>query len=147
MNSAFYLRREDRVPRWYLFDAKGKVVGRLATELADCLRGKKEAIFAPHTDSDVHIVVINAAEVVFTGNKRRDKIYQTYSGYMGGLKELTAQQLFERNKPERIIEQAVKRMLPKNRLAAKQITRLKVYAGPEHPHKAQLIGFGPEQAA
>ncbi len=140
LNKTFFLRGEDQKPRWRLIDAKGKVVGRLATQIADALRGKDRPEYTPHADAGDYVVVINAEKIVFTGNKMTQKIYQRYSGWMGGLKELTAEQLMERD-PARIIELAVKGMLPKNKLARQIYKKLRVYKGEEHPHAAQLAGF------
>lgn len=137
MNRSFQLKKEERNPKWILIDAKGKVLGRLATQIADIIRGKHVPTFTPHADAGDYVVVINAKEVVLTGNKLDQKIYATYSGYMGGLKEKTAAQVLA-TKPEMIIELAVKRMLPKSKLAAAQFKKLKVYAGSEHPHQAQI---------
>ncbi len=137
MNKTFFLRNEKHTPKWRVIDAQGKVVGRLATEIADILRGKDTAKFTPHADAGDYVVVINAHKVVFTGNKLRDKTYEWYTGYMGGLKSLTAQELLQR-KPEEIIKKAVKGMLPKNKLADALIKKLKVYASAEHPHQAQI---------
>ena len=136
-NKAFYQRKEDRDPQWILVDAKGKVLGRLATWIADTLRGKNKPIFAPHTDWGDYVVVINADKIVMTGNKMRDKIYDRYTGWMGGYKEATAREVMEKH-PTRLVELAVKRMLPKNKLNDKIFKKLKVYAGSEHPHAAQI---------
>ena len=137
MNTAFFLKKEARRPQWRVIDAKDKVVGRLATEIADILRGKDKAYFTPHTDSGDYVIVINAEKVVFTGNKWEDKIYQRYSGWIGGLKELTAGQMLAKH-PDRILELAVKRMLPKNTLSRYLMRKLRIFAGSEHPHVAQL---------
>jgi len=122
--------------RWWLVDADGKVLGRLATEVADVLRGKNKAIFTPHVDTGDFVVVINAEKVKLTGNKLSDKMYHRHSGFIGGLKSISAGNLLQK-KPEAVIQHAVKGMLPKNRLGRKMIKKLKVYAGPEHPHEAQ----------
>lgn len=137
MNKAFLMKKEDRSPRWKLIDAKGKTVGRLATMIADTLRGKDKAEYTPHTDAGDYVVVINAAEVVFTGNKWEDKIYDRHTGWMGGYKEVAAKDMLKKH-PERILEAAVKGMLPKNKLNRQVIKKLKIYAGAEHPHKAQV---------
>lgn len=137
MNSAFYLKNEARRPQWHLVDADGEVLGRLATQIANRLRGKDKAYFTPHTDSGDYIVVINAEKVVLTGNKMTDKRYDSYSGWIGGLKSLTANQVMEKH-PDRLIELAVKRMLPKNTLSRHMMRKLLIYAGAEHPHKAQI---------
>lgn len=140
MNKAFYLKVEDQEPRWRLIDAAGLVVGRLATQIADALRGKDRAKFTPHSDAGDYVVVINADKVVFTGKKMDQKIYERYTGYIGNKKFLTAAQIMEKQ-PERILEHAVKGMLPKNRLSRQLLRKLRVYAGTEHPHRAQLAGF------
>lgn len=137
MNSAFYLKNEARRPEWHVIDAEGEVLGRLATQIANRLRGKDKAYFTPHTDSGDYIVVINAEKIVLTGNKMADKTYDTYSGWISGLKSLTATQVMAKH-PDRIIELAVKRMLPKNTLSRHMMRKLMIYAGPEHPHKAQI---------
>ncbi len=121
---------------WFLVDAAGKPAGRLAAKVAHILRGKNKVTFAPHIDDGDFVVVINAAKVKLTGSKESKKIYQDYSGYPSGLKERTAAQVREKD-PTRLVSQAVKGMLPRNKLARTQITRLKVYAGEEHPHDAQ----------
>lgn len=136
MNKVFNLRTEDRKPRWHVIDAEGQVLGRLATRIADILRGKDKAVFTSHVDCGDYVVVINADKVKLTGNKLRDKVYVRYSGWIGGRKEATARELFEK-KPTYVIEHAVKGMLPKNRLSRSIIKKLKVYAGNVHPHKAQ----------
>ena len=140
MNRAFFLRKEDRDPQWRLIDAQGKVLGRLATEIAEALRGKDKPDYTPHTDGGDYVVVINAEKITLTGNKlngKKGKIYARYTGYIGGYKETTAKDMMENN-PERLIEKAVKGMLPDNRLSRQVIKKLKVYAGSEHPHKAQV---------
>jgi large subunit ribosomal protein L13 len=136
MNDAFFMRKEDRRPAWKLIDAQGKVLGRLATHIASMLRGKDKASFTPHTDCGDYIVVINADKVVLTGNKWNDKEYIRHTLYMGGKKIETARQLYEKN-PTELIMRAVKRMLPKNRLNRDVLTKLKIYVGSEHPHRAQ----------
>ncbi len=140
MNKTFFLRKEDEKPRWRLIDANGQVVGRLATFITNALRGKDRAEFTPHSDAGDYIVVINADKIVFTGKKMTDKIYERYSGYIGNKKFLTPVQIMEKH-PERILELAVKGMLPKNRLSRQLLRKLRVYAGTEHPHKAQIAGF------
>lgn len=137
MNKSFRLRKEDAVPAWRVIDAQGKVLGRLATHIADALRGKDKAFYTPHTDSGDYIVVINAEKIVLTGNKLEGKIYDRYSGWMGGYKVTSAKDMLAK-KPEFLIEHAVKGMLPKNKLSDQIIKKLKVYAGSEHPHKAQV---------
>ena len=122
--------------QWHLVDAEGQTLGRLATRIADTLRGKHKPQFTPHVDTGDFVVVVNAEKVAVTGNKRADKLYHRHSGYPGGLRTRTFQQMIDR-RPEEIIRLAVKGMMPRNRLARKQLTKLKVYAGPEHPHVAQ----------
>ena len=122
--------------KWYVVDATGKVLGRMATQIAMRLRGKDKAIFTPHLDCGDFVVVINADKVVLTGRKSTDKTYEDYSGYMSGRKVQTADVVRQKN-PTRIIRDAVWGMMPKGRLARAQFAKLKVYAGPEHPHQAQ----------
>ena len=140
MNKAFFLRTEDQNPRWRLIDAQGQIVGRLATLIANALRGKDRANFTPHSDAGDYVVVVNADKIVFTGNKMTQKVYERYSGYIGNKKFFTAAQIMEKH-PERIIELAVKGMLPKNKLSRQLLRKLRVYAGTDHPHKAQIAGF------
>ncbi len=137
MNRAFFLRKEDTNPQWRVIDAQGKVLGRLATEIADILRGKDQATFTPHTDSGDYVVILNASKIVLTGNKWEDKEYITVSGWMGGKKVKSAQEVFDKD-PARLIHLAVKRMLPKNILSRSIIKKLKIYADANHPHKAQV---------
>ena len=121
---------------WRLVDADGQILGRLATDIADTLRGKNKPAYTPHVDTGDFVIVVNAEKVRVTGKKLEQKIYYRHSGYPGGLRERTlAEQLARR--PEEVIRKAVKGMLPKNKLAAAQLRKLKVYAGPEHPHAAQ----------
>ena len=121
---------------WYVVDAEGKTLGRLATRIADTLRGKNKPQYTPHVDTGDFVVVVNAEKISVTGQKRSEKMYYRHSGYPGGLKSRTLNDMLER-RPEEVIRLAVKGMLPKNRLARKQLTKLKVYAGREHPHVAQ----------
>lgn len=121
---------------WYLVDARGCTVGRLASRIATILMGKNKPSYTPFLDVGDHVIVINAAEVRFTGNKWDEKLYRRHSGYPGGLKETSARKLLATH-PERIIEYAVRRMLPKTKLGEKMFKKLKVYAGSEHPHQAQ----------
>lgn len=121
---------------WYVVDAEGVVLGRLASRVATILRGKHKRTFSPHLDVGDHVVVVNAQKVHLTGRKGRDKLYRTHSGYIGSLREVTADQMLHRH-PERVIEWAVQGMLPKNRLGRAMAKKLKVYRGPEHPHQAQ----------
>jgi large subunit ribosomal protein L13 len=126
----------DRQRDWVFVDAEGQTLGRLATQIAEVLRGKRKPTYTPHVDTGDFVVVVNAEKVVVTGSKRTQKIYYRHSGYPGGIKSRTFDEMIEK-KPEDVIRLAVKGMLPKNRLARKQLTKLKVYAGPEHPHEAQ----------
>jgi large subunit ribosomal protein L13 len=121
---------------WFVIDAKGKTLGRMATEIARRLRGKHKPEYTPHIDTGDYIVVINAGKVAVTGNKAKNKLYHHYTGYMGGLKTTNFEKLIV-EKPEYIIETAVKGMLPKNPLGRAMFRKLKVYAGPEHQHAAQ----------
>lgn len=125
--------------RWRVFDADGKVLGRLASEIAVVLMGKHKADYVPHMASGDFVIVVNADKVELTGRKNEQKVYLRHSQYPGNLKEIPYSRMSERT-PERIIELAVRGMLPKNKLGRKMLTRLKVYAGPEHPHSAQVIG-------
>ena len=125
--------------RWRVFDADGKVLGRLASEIAMVLMGKHRADYVPHMPSGDFVIVVNADKVELTGRKDEQKVYRRHSQYPGNLKEIPYARMLERT-PERIIELAVRGMLPKNKLGRKMLTRLKVYAGPEHPHSAQVIG-------
>jgi large subunit ribosomal protein L13 len=121
---------------WYVIDAEDVVLGRLAAQVAQLLRGKHKPVFAPHVDTGDFVVVINAEKVALTGNKRETKVAYRHSGYPGGLSETKYDVLLTKN-PRRAIEKAVWGMLPKNRIGRQQLKKLKVYAGPEHPHKAQ----------
>ncbi len=139
--STWFARKEDvnegTIARnWFVVDAEGKTLGRVATRIADVLRGRHKAVYTPHVDTGDFVIVVNAEKVVVTGNKRTAKNYYNYSGYPGGLRALSFGELIQRD-PKRVWEHAVKGMLPKNRLAARQITKLKVYAGADHPHAAQ----------
>ncbi|AFZ45280.1 LSU ribosomal protein L13P [Halothece sp. PCC 7418] len=122
--------------QWYVIDATGYRLGRLASEIADIIRGKNKPTYTPHMDTGDFVIVINADKVTVSGNKANEKLYRRHSGRPGGMKVETFNQL-QRRIPERIIEKAVKGMLPKNRLGRQLATKLKVYAGPEHPHQAQ----------
>jgi large subunit ribosomal protein L13 len=122
--------------KWFVVDAEGAVLGRLATRVATVLRGKHKPTFAPHLDVGDHVVVINADKVHLTGRKLRDKMYRWHSGYIGGLREVSAEKML-RSHPERVIEWAVQGMLPKNRLGRAMAKKLKVYRGAGHPHEAQ----------
>jgi len=122
--------------KWWLIDATDQVVGRLAVQIANLLRGKHRPEYTPHVDTGDFVIVINAAKVRFTGKKMQTKVYQTYSHYPGGLKEVTARDVMARH-PERVLLAAVRRMVPRNRLGRQQMTKLKIFAGPSHPHQAQ----------
>jgi large subunit ribosomal protein L13 len=121
---------------WYLVDAEGQNLGRLATRIADTLRGKRKPQYTPHIDTGDFVVVVNAEKIAVTGNKLAQKRYYRHSGYPGGLRSRTLAEQLER-RPTEVLRKAVKGMLPRNRLARRQITKLKIYAGPEHPHEAQ----------
>jgi large subunit ribosomal protein L13 len=129
-------RREDAEHDWYVVDAQDKTLGRLATEVARRLRGKHKAAYTPHVDTGDYIVVVNAEKVRVTGRKKTDKIYYRHTGYPGGIKATPFDKMQEKH-PERIIEKAVKGMLPRNPLGRAVFRKLKVYAGPDHPHAAQ----------
>ena len=126
----------DRKRDWVIIDATGLTLGRLSTQIAEILRGKRKPEYTPHVDTGDFVVVINAEKVAVTGKKREDKLYYRHSGFPGGLKSRTLEEMLTR-RPEEVIRIAVKGMLPKNRLARKQLTKLKVYAGTDHPHTAQ----------
>ena len=123
--------------KWYVVDAAGKPLGRLASEVAKILKGKNKPEYTPHVDTGDHVIVINAEKVVLTGKKLDQKVYKRYSGYPGGLKEIKYR-IFLQKSPERVIEHAVKGMLPKNSLGRAMAKKLKVYRGPEHKHQAQM---------
>jgi len=129
-------RPQDVERAWLLIDAKGKVLGRLASQVAIILRGKHKPTFTPHVDCGDFVVVVNAAEVELTGRKRENKVYYRYTGYPGGIRSVTAGRLLE-TRPERVIESAVRGMLPKGPLGRRMLRKLKVYARAEHPHAAQ----------
>ncbi|NLU35887.1 MAG: 50S ribosomal protein L13 [Clostridiales bacterium] len=132
-----YMAKSETVERkWYVVDAKGKTLGRLASEVAKILRGKHKPTFTPHVDTGDFVIVINAEQVEVTGKKAEKKLYRWHSGYPGGLKERTFNEMIEK-KPTEVVYRAVKGMLPKNRLGRKMIKKLKVYAGPDHKHEAQ----------
>jgi large subunit ribosomal protein L13 len=123
--------------KWFVIDAEGLVVGRLATLIAIRLRGKHKPTYTPHTDTGDNIIVVNADKVVFTGNKFEDKTYYSYTGYPGGLKEKSPKMILEGRFPERVVEKAVERMIARGPLMRSLMTNLKVYKGPNHPHAAQ----------
>ncbi len=132
----FSAKAEEINREWFLIDAEGKTLGRMASEIALRLRGKHKPEFTPHVDTGDYIVVVNADKVAVTGNKMNDKIYHHHTGYVGNLKSIKLKDLLEKH-PERVIEKAVKGMLPKNTLGRQMYRKLKVYAGPSHPHEAQ----------
>jgi large subunit ribosomal protein L13 len=135
-SKTYVAKPSDRERDWLLVDANGKTLGRLATQIADLLRGKRKPTYTPHIDTGDFVIVINAEKVAVSGSKRTDKRYYRHSGYPGGLRSRSFEELIAR-RPEQVIRLAVKGMMPRNRLARKQLTKLKIYAGPEHPHIAQ----------
>ena len=137
MNNTTYSARKGEVEsKWYIIDAANKPLGRVATEAARLLRGKHKPTFTPHVDGGDFVVVVNASKVVLTGKKLDQKYYRYHTGYVGGLKEISYREMMEK-KPEEVIAHAVSGMLPKNKLRAKMMTRLRVFAGAEHTHAAQ----------
>ncbi|MGF1500356.1 MAG: 50S ribosomal protein L13 [Paracoccaceae bacterium] len=133
----FSARPADIDKKWLVIDADGVVLGRLASLVAKILRGKHKASFTPHMDMGDNVIIVNAEKVQLTGNKRRDKVYHWHTGYPGGIKSRTADQLLLGRFPDRVITKAVQRMMPGGPLTRQQMTNLRVYAGPEHPHEAQ----------
>jgi len=136
MNKTYVAKKEDIKRQWYLIDAQGKILGRLASRIATILRGKHKAIFTPHIDTGDGVIVINAAKIKVTGRKLKQKVYRRYSGYPGGLKEVTLEVMLK-NKPTTVIRLAVRRMLPGGPLGRDILKKLKVYADDKHPHKPQ----------
>lgn len=134
----FSAKPADVDKKWVLIDAENMVVGRLAAVIATRLRGKHLPSYTPHMDCGDNVIVINADKVVFTGNKKSDKTYYRHTGYPGGIKETTPEKLLEGKFPERVLELAVKRMLPRGPLGRRQLSNMRVYAGTEHPHEAQV---------
>ena len=132
----YVAKPSDRQRDWVLVDARGQTLGRLATQIADLLRGKRKPEYTPHIDTGDFVIVVNAERIHVTGDKRSAKLYHRHSGYPGGLRSRTLAEMLER-RPEEVIRLAVKGMLPRNRLARQQLRKLKVYAGPDHPHEAQ----------
>jgi large subunit ribosomal protein L13 len=128
--------KEELDRKWYLVNAEGKVLGRLSTELAKILKGKNKPTYTPHLDTGDFVIVVNAGKVTLTGKKLKDKIYYHHTGYPGGIKQMTAEKLLAK-KPTEMIRMAVKGMLPKNSLGRQMLRKLKIYAGPNHPHEAQ----------
>ena len=135
--ATFSQKPADVVKKWVLIDAEGLVVGRLATVIANHLRGKNKPTFTPHVDDGDNVIVINADKVVLTGRKREQKVYYHHTGYPGGIKERSAKSILEGRFPERVVEKAVERMLPRGPLFRKILGNLRVYKGTEHPHTAQ----------
>jgi large subunit ribosomal protein L13 len=132
----YQAKKEELEYKWYLVNADGKVLGRMATELAKILKGKNKPTYTPHVDTGDFVIVVNAGKVTLTGKKMNDKIYYHHTGYPGGIKEITAEKLLAK-KPTEMIRMAVKGMLPKNSLGRQMLRKLKIYAGPNHPHEAQ----------
>lgn len=137
MKSTEFFTKQDANQEWHVVDAENQVLGRLATRVASVLRGKHKPSFTPNADVGDFVIVVNAEKVKLTGNKMTDKTYYRHTGYIGGLKETTAGKVIASKHPERLIEWAVRGMLPKSRLGDRLFTKLKVYAGPDHPHRAQ----------
>jgi large subunit ribosomal protein L13 len=135
--STFTLKTADIEKKWVLIDAKGLVVGRLASVIAMRLRGKHKPTYTPHLDCGDNVIVINADKVVFTGRKRDQKVYYHHTGHPGGIKERTAKYILDGRFPERVVEKAVERMVPRGPLGRRQMLNLRVYPGTEHPHEAQ----------
>lgn len=136
MQKTYMPKKSDFTPKWYLVDAKDKVLGHLATKIADTLRGKNKPIFAAHVDCGDFVIIINADKVKLTGSKPEKKIYYWHSGFKGGIKSASAKKIFL-EKPTRVMEEAVKSMLPSNKLKKVFMKKLKIYAGEKHPHEAQ----------
>lgn len=132
-----YSAKQHEIARqWYVVDAKGRILGRMATRIADILRGKHKPCYTPNVDTGDFVVVVNAEKIILTGKKPQQKIYQRYSGYPGGLKKIKFADM-QKKFPERIVRLAVQRMVPNNRLGRKMMQKLKIYSGPSHPHEAQ----------
>ena len=135
--STYSAKAADIEKKWVMVDAEGLIVGRLASIVALRLRGKHKPTFTPHADDGDNVIIINAAKVVLTGRKREQKVYHRHTGFIGGIKETSAKSILEGRFPERIVEKAVERMLPRGPLGRKQLGNLRVYPGPDHPHEAQ----------
>ncbi len=146
MMKTYSAKAADLQPQWYVIDAEGQVLGRLASQIAQILRGKHKPTFTPHLQSGDFVIVINAGKIAVTGNRLEQKVYYRHSQYPGGLKKTTLRQTLEGKYPERALEHAVRGMVMHNRLGADIMGHLKVYSGPEHPHKAQrpVVWTGPE---
>lgn len=136
MKTTQVAKKEDVTRDWYLVDVDSKVLGRVATQIANVLRGKNKPTFTPSVDTGDFVIVVNAEKIALTGKKLSDKVYYSHSGYVGGLKEITAGKLLDK-KPEDLLKKAVKGMLPKNKLARHMLKKLKIYSGATHPHAAQ----------
>jgi large subunit ribosomal protein L13 len=136
MKTTEFFTKNYATQKWYVADAEGKVLGRLASEVARVLRGKHKPTFTPNADIGDFVIVVNADKVRLTGRKMQEKLYRHHTGYIGGLKETTPEKVLRKH-PERLVEWAVRGMLPKSRLGDRLFTKLKVYAGPDHPHQAQ----------
>ena len=137
MNMSSFIQKPAEVERkWYIVDAEGKTLGRLASQVATILRGKNKPTYTPHVDCGDYVIVVNAGKVTVTGKKLKEKIYKHYSGFPGGMRETTLEEMLEK-KPEEVIRHAVKGMLPKGKLGRQMLKKLRVYAGPMHDHIAQ----------
>ncbi|MFD1708078.1 50S ribosomal protein L13 [Siminovitchia sediminis] len=136
MRTTYMAKAGDIERKWYVVDAEGKTLGRLATEVATLLRGKHKPTYTPHVDTGDHVIIVNAEKIELTGNKMNDKMYYRHSGYAGGIKATTAAEM-RAKRPEKMLELAIKGMLPKGPLGRQMFRKLNVYAGPEHPHQAQ----------
>lgn len=136
MRTTYMAKPQEIERKWYVVDAAGQTLGRLASQVAAILKGKHKPTYTPHVDTGDHVIIINAADIKLTGNKLKDKKYYRHSGYPGGLKERTAEQMLEKS-PEKVLELAVKGMLPKNSLGRQMFKKLHIYTGAEHPHQAQ----------
>lgn len=146
MKKTYSAKAGDLQPQWFVIDAEGQILGRIATQIAQILRGKHKPTFTPHLNTGDFVIVVNADKIATTGNRIDQKIYYRHSGYPGGLKKTTLRQTLEGKYPERALEHAVRGMVMHNRLGTQVMGRLKIYAGPSHPHEAQqpLIWTGPE---
>ncbi len=146
MMKTYSAKAADLQPQWYIIDAEGQVLGRVASQIATILRGKHKPTFTPHLDSGDFVIVINADKIAVTGNRMEQKVYYRHSQYPGGLKKTTLRQTLEGKHPERALEHAVRGMVMHNRLGAQIMKHLKIYAGPSHPHQAQqpVVWTGPE---
>ena len=136
MRTTYMAKAREVERKWYVVDAAGQTLGRLASEVATILRGKHKPIYTPHVDTGDHVIIVNADKIELTGKKLTDKIYYRHTGYVGGIKQRTALEM-RNERPEKMIELAIKGMLPKNRLGRQMYKKLHVYRGPEHPHQAQ----------